>query len=195
MTTKLDHLKEDKSDDLDAEAREAARTSIETENQLSSNLITVTLAFVALIATAISTSNVLYVVVDFQKIIILSAMIVFCLSILAGLINYFHNMTFHHQTSALKGRLADRIEDASTHQEVERINHKLDSVSRPLVTNQYHRSRILLILQIICVIIGLALTIVFVSSLLFYTATREDYTEDLPIYEEIMQDQAEASAE
>ena len=79
MSSKLENLREDKADDFEEDAREYSRSGFETENQLSSNLITVTLAFVALIATAISTSNVLYVVVDFQKWIILGAMVIFCL--------------------------------------------------------------------------------------------------------------------
>lgn len=182
----LSTIKDDKADDFSADAREASRSSFETENQLSSSLITVTLAFIALIATAISTSNVLYVIVDFQKWIILAAMIIFSISILAGLINYFKNMNFHRQTSAINERLADRAEGAHSAAELASIRRASNS-KKPRLRRRESRNRFLIISQILSVIIGLALTVAFVGTLLFYTSTREDYTDELPIYDDIME--------
>lgn len=130
-------------------AKLAARVNYDNENQLSAQLITITIAFIALLATAISTSNVLYVIADFQKITILGAMVIFCLSFLVGLINYFKNIRAQHR-------------------------------------------RGFMIAQIVLVFLGLLLTIGFVASLLFYTTHQEDYTDELPIYDEIMDDQAAA---
>lgn len=189
----LEAIKDKTSDDYDEDAREASRSSFETENQLASSLITVTLAFVALIATAISTSNVLYVIADFQKWLILAAMIIFCISILSGLVNYFMNMLFHKKVSVTKGLIADRIDDVKTHQELANVNRTSRAV-QPSIKREESRNRFLLATQIIMVIVGLILTVAFVASLLFFTTVQEDYTDDLPIYQEIMEDQAAESA-
>lgn len=187
---KLENIKDEEAEDLEMDARESARYSLEAENQLSSSLISITLAFVALIATAISTSNVLYVVVDFQKWIIMIAMIIFCVSILVGLISYFYNIDFHHRAALMKDRLADRIDDATSSGEVAKLRQRAETANA-FYQKRARTGKILLMSQIVCAVTGLVLTVTFVSSLLFYTATTEDYTEDLPIYEEIMEEQEE----
>ncbi len=62
MEKTLDVKKQDKVEALAEDAKESASEGYNTENQLSNNLISVTLAFVALLATAISTSNVLLMI-------------------------------------------------------------------------------------------------------------------------------------
>ena len=62
MEKTLDAKKQDKVEALAEDAKESASEGYNTENQLSNNLISVTLAFVALLATAISTSNVLLMI-------------------------------------------------------------------------------------------------------------------------------------
>ena len=111
------------------------------------------------------------------------------LSVLMGLFNYFGNISYHKSASDISERISDKIEKAKSQEAVDKLSQAADP-GQARARRQAARSKALMISQIICVILGLVLTVAFVASLLFYTATQEDYTEDLPIYDEIMEDQA-----
>ena len=159
----LEEKKVAESDDFTEEARTSAQTGYDTENQLSSNLITVTLAFVALISAAVSSSDVLSLLGLGQKWLILAALIIFCASILAGLVNYFYNMRYHQKASEISTAIASRAEKARSTGELERLK-TAGEVSR---NDGVKRNNIFLLLQIFLMIFGLALIVVFVGILLF----------------------------
>ena len=69
--------KREKIDTLTEDAQESASEGYDTENQLSNNLIAVTLAFVALLAAALSTNSMLTGMRDDQKALILASVSVF----------------------------------------------------------------------------------------------------------------------
>ena len=160
---KLEERKESRADSFEEDAKISAQTSYDTENQLSSNLITVTLAFVALISVAISSSDLITMMDIGQKWLILSALIIFCVSILAGLINYFNNMRQHQKNSRINDRIARRVDNAKSEQELERLG----SVEISTLTNGQTRKITFLLAQIIMMCVGLAMTVVFVGTLLF----------------------------
>ena len=159
----LEEKRDERSDNLEQQAKDFARTGYDTENQLSSNLITVTLAFVALIAATISSSDVLDMLKNSQRWTILIALVIFCFSILAGLINYFYNMRFHQRTAALSSKYSDQIDNASTIREVDRLNKKASAV-QPSNTSL---NNFFIFTQSALLFIGLALVVTFVGTLLF----------------------------
>ena len=160
---KLEERKESRADSFEEDAKISAQTSYDTENQLSSNLITVTLAFVALISVAISSSDLISMLQVWQKWIILAALIIFCVSILAGLINYFNNMRQHQKNSKINDKIARRVDNAKTESELE----QLGSVEISMLSNGQTRKITFLLTQIILMCVGLALTVFFVGTLLF----------------------------
>lgn len=160
---KLEERKESRADSFEEDAKISAQTSYDTENQLSSNLITVTLAFVALISVAISSSDLITMMNTAQKWLIMSALVIFCISILAGLINYFYNMRQHQKNSRINDRIARRVDNAKSEQELEHLG----SVEISTLTNGQARKTTFLLAQIIMMCVGLAMTVVFVGTLLF----------------------------
>ena len=125
--------------------QQSTELAYDTENQLSSSLITIILAFIALFATAISSADILGMINTVQKWLVLSALIVLGVSIVFGLINYFANVRYHKQRA---------------------LSARSDETKR----EQTKRSSIFILLQIILMCIGLALTITFVGTLLFWTS-------------------------
>ena len=145
-------IKERIEEEIEDDAETSAITGYDTENQLGNNLITVTLAFLALISAAIfSSSEVLGELNLFQKIIIILSLALFSVSIIIGLANYFANMRFHQKLST---------------------NYKFNTNQASAVKRhrQAGRSGMLLFMQIILLMIGLILTIVYVATMLFTTS-------------------------
>ena len=138
--------------EIDDDAETSATTGYDTENQLGNNLIAVTLAFLALISAAIfSSSEVLSELNIAQKYIIIISLGLFSISIIVGLINYFANMRFHQRLSTVYKLSSNKITAGKRHQ-------------------QANRSSALLITQIVLLMIGLILTIVYVAMMLFTTS-------------------------
>lgn len=162
MVKSLEVRKDEKVDALEAATQVAESTGNDTENQLSNNLISVTLAFVALLATAISTSNVIQTISFSQKLTIVSSIIVFCISIFSGLINYYLNMRRHQKTALSSDRKVSRAEKADTSAELNAVQG-----SHPATKT---RSNALIIAQIVLLAIGLVLCVTFITTLLFVTA-------------------------
>ena len=82
------------ADDIEA----SAEIGHDTENQLSNNLITITLAFVALLAASVSTSDVLTTIDQGQEILMMSSIAIFSVSIFVGLVlcvAFIGTMLFH----------------------------------------------------------------------------------------------------
>ena len=91
MENTLKDKKSEKIETLIDDAQESASEGYDTENQLSNNLISVTLAFVALVAAALSANSALVGMRDDQKALIMAAVSVFSISIFVGLMNYYLN--------------------------------------------------------------------------------------------------------
>ncbi len=164
---KLSNKKTKKVDALVDDAKDASAASDDTQIQLSNNLISVTLSFVALLATAISVSNILTTISSSQKIIILLSIIVFCISIFVGLTNFYLNMRFHQKTakaSRKKAERADSVKDAAELNEIERVA----MIER--AAKSVKRSNALIVVQVILLAIGLSLCVVFIGTLLFHTS-------------------------
>ena len=155
--------KEARSEDYAEDAKTSAQTGHDTENQLSSNLITVTLAFVALIAAAISSSDVLSMLSVGQKWLVLIALIIFCISIMMGLTNYFYNMRFHQKSSEANDAIARQANKARSNADLERLERAEVAVKHSGVS----RNVALLLAQIISMVVGLLLIVAFVGTLLF----------------------------
>ena len=149
----MNELKEHKIEqEISDDAETSAITCYDTENQLGNNLITVTLAFLALISAAIfSSSEVLSELNIAQKYIIIISLGLFSISIIIGLINYFANMRFHQRLSTAYKLSTNKITAGKRHQ-------------------QASSSSTLLIAQILLLMIGLILTIVYVAMMLFTTS-------------------------
>lgn len=166
MSEQLSQKKHEKIDDLVDDAKDAASEGHNTENQLSNNLISVTLSFVALIATAISVSNVLYQINIQQKILIMTSISLFTVSIVTGLINYFVNMIFHQETARVSRKKARSVKVASTGDEV-------TSVVRPELSTRSAkanwRNNALILAQMLLLVVGLVCCVVFIGTLLFIT--------------------------
>lgn len=148
-------------------ARTSALTGYDTENQLGNNLISVTLAFVALIATAITAGNVLGFITNAQRWLILAALIIFSISIAAGLINYFANMLFHQYAAVVGQRSNAGIVDSDTATEKSNLRSTARGI-KPARANL--RNNLFLAIQIILLMVGLIVTITFVATLLFQTS-------------------------
>ncbi|MBQ3326095.1 hypothetical protein IJG79_03045 [Candidatus Saccharibacteria bacterium] len=155
--TKISNLAED--------AQQSASHSYETENQLSNNLITITLAFVALLATAISTSNVLATISILQKILIMSSIVIFCLSIFVGLLNYYLNMRFHQKNAKSNRKKAQAVNNSDSKAELNRIKR---TITRPEQSTA--RNNVMILAQILLLGIGLILCVAFIAMMLFVTS-------------------------
>lgn len=154
-----------KISNLAEDAQQSASHGYDTENQLSNNLITITLAFVALLATAISTSNVLATISILQKILIMSSIIVFCLSIFVGLLNYYLNMRFHQKNAKTNRKKAQVANNSDSKAELNRIRQ---AITRPEQSTT--RNNIMILAQILLLGIGLILCVSFIAMMLFVTS-------------------------
>lgn len=167
MDQKLSQKKSDKIDDLVNDAKDAASEGHNTENQLSNSLISVTLSFVALIATAISVGNVFSQISMQQKILIMVSVSLFTVSIIIGLINYFINMTFHQETARVSRKRAQNIKTADKESEINSVVRPELSI-RPAKANLINNT--LILTQMALLIIGLICCVVFIGTLLFVTS-------------------------
>ena len=167
MEENLSQKKTEKINNLVDDAKDAASASHDTENQLSNNLISVTLAFIALIATAISVSNVLFKTSITQKVLIMVSISLFTVSIIIGLINYFLNMTFHQETAKVTRKKAQNVKAADTTSEV-------TAETRPALTTKPARvnvrNNVMIIVQMLLLAAGLICCVIFIGSLLFITS-------------------------
>lgn len=162
----MEEKKVDKVDNLVDDAKDAASAGHSTENQLSNNLISVTLSFVALIATAISVSNILYIISFSQKVLIIVSMCLFTVSIIIGLINYFLNMTFHQESAQTSRRKAQAVKLSK----VDTASVSRQSLTaRPDAANT--RNNAMILVQMFLLIAGLICCVVFIGTLLFITGT------------------------
>ena len=166
MEEKLSQKKTEKINNLVDDAKDAASASHDTENQLSNNLISVTLAFIALIATAISVSNVLFKISVTQKVLIMVSISLLTVSIIIGLINYFLNMTFHQETAKASRKKAQNVKTADTTPEIA-------AETRPALTAKPAQANIrnnaMIIAQMLLLAAGLLCCVVFIGTLLFIT--------------------------
>lgn len=169
MDKSLSTKKTEKVNDLVEDAKESASTGYDTENQLSNNLITVTLAFVALLATAISTSNVLGSISDMQRILIMSSIVIFSISIFVGLVNYYLNMRFHQKSAKASRKKAQNADNADSSAEISNINRNPVS-AQPVRSTK--RNNAFVLVQILLLAIGLSLCVTFIGTMLFDTAEK-----------------------
>ncbi len=167
MDQKLSQKKNEKIDDLVSDAKDAASEGQNTENQLSNSLISVTLSFVALIATAISVGNVFSQINIQQKILIMVSMSLFTVSIIIGLINYFINMTFHQEAARASRKKARTVKAADKESEVNSIVRS-ELSARPTKANSVNNA--LILTQMLLLIVGLLCCVVFIGTLLFITS-------------------------
>ncbi len=165
MEKALEGKKKEKVETLASDAKESASEGYNTENQLSNNLISVTLAFVALLATAISTSNVLGAIVFEQKVLIMSSIVVFSVSILVGLLNYYLNMRFHQKAAKSSQKKAARADDADSSAELKDVKAV---AARP--ARSTGRNNVMIVAQIVLLMIGLVLCVAFIGTMLFETS-------------------------
>lgn len=166
MEKNLTNKKQEKVETLAGDAKDSASESYNTENQLSNNLISVTLAFVALLATAISTSNVLATIVIEQKILIMTSIVVFSVSIFVGLLNYYLNMRFHQKETKKSQKKAVKADDAGSVAELKDVERA--ATMRP--ASSTGRNNALIVTQIVLLMIGLILCIAFIGTILFETS-------------------------
>lgn len=168
MENDLRENKNQKVDTLVDDAKDAADAGRETENQLSNNLISITLAFVALLATAISTSNVLKAIDYSQKMVIMWSIIVFCVSIFVGLINYFLNMRYHQRIAKINSKKAREAHKSDSKRELSSVKRNAVVVTkRPIV-----RNNALIVTQIVLLMAGLVLCVTFIGMMLFVTGNQ-----------------------
>lgn len=163
MEKNLTNKKQDKVEALAGDAKDSAGESYNTENQLSNNLISVTLAFVALLATAISTSNVLATIVIEQKILIMASIAVFSISIFVGLLNYYLNMRFHQKEARKSQKKAVKADDAGSVAELKDVERA--TTVRP--ASSTGRNNALIVTQIVLLMVGLILCVAFIGTMLF----------------------------
>lgn len=145
----------------------SAEIGHDTGNQLSNNLITITLAFVALLAASVSTSDILTTISFGQELLMMSSIAIFSISIFVGLINYYLNMLHHQETIKINRQMAQRIERADSGSELNAI--KPASITRH-GKNATRRNNILIGFQIGLLIFGLLLCVIFIGTMLFHTA-------------------------
>ncbi|MBQ3352485.1 hypothetical protein IJG91_02410 [Candidatus Saccharibacteria bacterium] len=169
MEDSLPKKKDEKVNTLIDDAKDAADKGDNTQIQLSNNLISITLAFVALLATAISTSSVLPTIDFSQKILIMIAIVVFCVSIFVGLTNFYLNMRHHQKTAKIDRKKAQK---AGTIKSTE----KLDNVERTEVTvtvpSSVKRNNALILTQVVLLMIGLVFCVMFIGTILFGTSNK-----------------------
>lgn len=151
------------ADDIEA----SAEIGHDTENQLSNNLITITLAFVALLAASVSTSDVLTTIDQGQEILMMSSIAVFSVSIFVGLVNYYLNMLYHQKVMKINRMKARRAARADSREDL--IELKPTAISA-YAEKTARRNNALIGLQILLLIVGLILCVAFIGTMLFHTA-------------------------
>lgn len=151
------------ADDIEA----SAEIGHDTENQLSNNLIAITLAFVALLAASVSTSDVLTTIDRGQEILMMASISIFAISIFVGLFNYYLNMLYHQRVMKMNRMKAQRATKADSQEDLKQL--KPTSVSG-YAEKIAKRNNLMIGLQILLLAIGLVLCVAFIGTMLFYTA-------------------------
>lgn len=162
MDNTLTEKKREKINTLTEDAQEAASEGYDTENQLSNNLIAVTLAFVALLAAGLSTNSTLTGMRDDQKILIMASVSVFSVSIFVGLINYYLNMKAHQKMVRGSQSRMSRTREADSSRELGSVRRVATRPSRSTNRNNY-----MIMAQIVMLLVGLALCVGFIGTTLF----------------------------
>lgn len=163
FTNKKNAKIESFTDDIEA----SAEIGHDTENQLSNNLITITLAFVALLAASVSTSDVLTTIDGGQEILMMSSITIFAVSIFVGLANYYLNMLYHQKITKINRLKAKRATRADSREDL--VNLKPTAIST-YAEKTAKRNNALIGIQILLLVIGLVLCVVFIGTMLFHTA-------------------------
>lgn len=162
MDNTLTEKKKEKINTLTDDAQEAASEGYDTENQLSNNLITVTLAFVALLAAGLSANSTLAGMRDDQKALIMASVSVFSVSIFVGLINYYLNMKAHQKMVRWSQSRMSRTREADSSRELGSVRRVATRPSRSTNRNNY-----MIMAQIVMLLVGLALCVGFIGTTLF----------------------------
>lgn len=162
MDNTLTEKKKEKINTLTDDAQEAASEGYDTENQLSNNLITVTLAFVALLAAGLSANSTLAGMRDDQKALIMASVSVFSVSIFVGLINYYLNMKAHQKMVRGSQSRMSRTREADSSRELGSVRRVATRPSRSTNRNNY-----MIMAQIVMLLVGLALCVGFIGTTLF----------------------------
>ena len=162
MDNTLTEKKREKINTLTEDAQEAASEGYDTENQLSNNLITVTLAFVALLAAGLSANSTLAGMRDGQKALIMASVSVFSVSIFVGLINYYLNMKAHQRMVRGSQSRMSRTREADSSRELGSVRRVATRPSRSTNRNNY-----MIMAQIVMLLVGLALCVGFIGTTLF----------------------------
>ena len=162
MDNTLTEKKKEKINTLTEDAQEAASEGYDTENQLSNNLITVTLAFVALLAAGLSANSTLAGMRDDQKVLIMASVSVFSVSIFVGLINYYLNMKAHQRMVRGSQSRMSRTREADSSRELGSVRRVATRPSRSTNRNNY-----MIMAQIVMLLVGLALCVGFIGTTLF----------------------------
>ena len=162
MENTLKDKKSEKIETLIDDAQESASEGYDTENQLSNNLISVTLAFVALVAAALSANSALVGMRDDQKALIMAAVSVFSISIFVGLMNYYLNMKAHQRMTRSGQQRVTRARGADSSAELSEVRRAVARASHSTNRNNY-----MIMAQIVMLMVGLALTVAFIGTTLF----------------------------
>ncbi len=162
MEKALIDKKREKIETLTEDAQESASEGYDTENQLSNNLIAVTLAFVALLAAGLSTNTMLTGMRLDQKILIMASVSVFSASIFMGLINYYLNMKAHQKMIRASEERMTRMRGVDSSAELRNVRRVVTRSTRSTNRNNY-----LIMAQIVMLMVGLALCLGFIGTTLF----------------------------
>lgn len=162
MVETLVDKKKEKIDNLTDDAQESASEGYDTENQLSNNLIAVTLAFVALLAAGLSANSTLAGMRDDQKALIMASVSVFSVSIFVGLINYYLNMKAHQKMTLAGQERLTRARGADNSMELSGVRRMVTRSGRSTKRNNY-----MIMAQIVLLMVGLALAVGFIGTTLF----------------------------
>ena len=167
MDSTLSERKSEKIEALADDIEASVEIGHDTENQLSNNLIAITLAFVALLAASVSTSDVLTTIDFGQELLMMLSIAIFSVSIFVGLLNYYLNMIHHQKIVRINRSKARRAEKIDSKTELNAL--------RPASLTEHaghatRRNNILIGLQIMLLMVGLTLCVVFIGTMLFHTA-------------------------
>ncbi|MBQ8992138.1 hypothetical protein IJ090_01745 [Candidatus Saccharibacteria bacterium] len=162
MDNTLVDKKRERIETLTEDAQESASEGYDTENQLSNNLIAVTLAFVALLAAALSTNSMLTGMRDDQKALIMASVSVFSISIFVGLINYYLNMKAHQKMIRASEERMTRARGVDSSAELRSVRRVVTRPARATNRNNY-----MIMAQIVLLMVGLALCVGFIGTTLF----------------------------
>lgn len=162
MEKALKDKKTERIETLIDDAQESASEGYDTENQLSNNLIAVTLAFVALLAAALSTNSLLTGMMVEQKVLIMGSVVVFSISIFMGLINYYLNMKAHQKMIRVSKERMARMRGVDSSAELGGVQRVVARPARATNRNNY-----MIMAQIVLLMVGLALCVAFIGTTLF----------------------------